>query len=116
MARKDQREKGQGAVAEHGAHSIRPTAVTRNVSRSPTFVSIYANDIQIHTSPWDLRIVLGEIADTVEGDPPSINVNQLGEVRVSPQLAKRLVQVISEQVQQYERLFGPIPDVAAPQV
>jgi hypothetical protein len=88
-----------------------PVPVARNVVRSSTFVSLYANDVQIHTSPWDMRIVLGEIADAEGGSSPSINVNQLGEVRISPQLAKKLVQIIYAQIQAYEQMFGQIPDI-----
>ncbi|MDQ2839749.1 MAG: DUF3467 domain-containing protein [Acidobacteriota bacterium] len=111
MARKEHHEKQPASVATQGPQSGGLIPVGRNVSRSSTFVSIYANDVQIHTSPWDLRIVFGEIGDAVEGDIPSINVSQLGEVRVSPQLAKKLAEAIIAQVQAYERTFGKIPDV-----
>ena len=114
MPRKQQHEKELATSTRDGAPSALQS-VARHVSRAPTFVSIYANDVQIHTSPWDMRIVLGEIGDTVEGNPPSINVHQLGEIRISPPLAKKLVQVIAEQVQAYERTFGPIPDIGIPE-
>ena len=83
----------------------------RQVSRSPDFVSLYANDIQINTSPWDLRFIFGELSDAVAGPDPSIAVSQIGELRISPQLAKKLVQLLAMQLAAYERTFGVIPDV-----
>jgi Protein of unknown function (DUF3467) len=81
----------------------------REVTRSPGFVSIYANDIQIHTSPWDVRLVLGEMGDIVAAENPAYSVKEIGELRISPQLAKKLMMLLGQQIQTYESIFGEIP-------
>lgn len=116
MAKKDhsnQPKETGGVLVEAGStppSKARPA--TRNVSRSSTFVTLYANDVQIQTSPWDLRFVFGELTDQLEEGPgPSIRVNQTGELRVSPQFAKKLVQLIYVQLKAYEQTFGEIPNI-----
>ena len=82
------------------------TPPTRTTCRSANFASIYVNDIQIMTSAWDVRLILGELGD---GDLTSVNITQLGEVRLSPQLAKRVTMLLAEQLRKYEAAFGEIP-------
>ena len=55
-------------------------------------------------------MILGEIGDTSTVDDTAVvNVKQLGEMRLSPQLAKKLVQIMAEQLKAYEEQFGEIP-------
>lgn len=83
----------------------------RKTAKSTAFVSIYSNDVQVLTLPWDLRLIFGELGD-LETDPEggrSLNITQLAEVRLSPQLAKQLARILSEQLGHYEKRFGDIP-------
>ena len=85
--------------------------VNRLTEKSPSFVSLYANDVQVQTSPWDIRLILGEI-DTMSAvgvDNPTITVRQVGELRISVQLAKRLTMILVAQLRNYEELVGEIP-------
>jgi len=84
-----------------------PEPAERVVIKSPSYASLYTNDVQVMTSPWDLRLVLGEIGDQPTGQ--SINVTQLAELRMSPQFAKRLTLILLQQLRAYEELFGNIP-------
>jgi hypothetical protein len=87
-----------------------PAVADRRVNRSSTFFTTYTNDVQLFVSPWDVRLILGELGDQedVEGKPV-LNITQLGEVRMSAQIAKRLVILLSAQLKTYETLFGLIP-------
>ena len=76
---------------------------------SPAFFSVYANDIQVQTSPWDMRLIFGEIAKPAAPDDLVVNINQLGQLRISLQLAKRLAFMMSQQIQAYEELSGVLP-------
>ncbi len=87
--------------------SHHPPQADRVVSRSPTFVSLYTNDVQVMTSPWDLRMILGELGDPVF--PTSVQVLQLGEIRMSPQIAKKLTMILIDQLRKYEQFYGVIP-------
>src|SRR5690242_11723065 len=83
-----------------------PQQLQRRNIRSPQFFSVYANDVQLQTTPWDMRFTLGEVIDEENG---ILGVNQLGELRMSPQLAKRLAAIMAEQLKAYEMRFGEIP-------
>jgi hypothetical protein len=101
-----------------GAEDKRPVGaeeeiVRANVHRSvvpgPNFVSLYANDTQIRVTPWDIMLIFGEIDGFPTVDNPSVNVKLNGEVRMSPQHAKRLLLVLQRQIDLYEQAIGPIP-------
>jgi len=81
------------------------------VTPVPGFVSLYTNDTQIHTTPWDIRLIFGEIAEGPTKERPSVRIKATGEVRMWPQHAKRIVAILLKQFQQYESKYGPIPKV-----
>ena len=83
--------------------------IKREATRSPDFFSVYTNDIQVQTSPWDMRIILGDVAKPAAANDLMVRINQLGEVRISLQLAKRLTSILIGQIQTYEERFGSIP-------
>ena len=87
--------------------------VRANVEREnfaePGFVSLYVNDTQVQISPWDVRMIFGEIADPATKERPTVRVKSLGEVRMSPQHAKRLVKILARLLVGYEKRFGVIP-------
>ena len=76
---------------------------------SPDFVSLYANDTQFQTSPWDIRLIFGVIDTVPTNENPTMVVKKTGEVRMSPQHAKKITQLLLEQLAGYEKRFGPIP-------
>lgn len=81
--------------------------VERNVIKSPTFTDYYANDTQIQTSPWDVRLMFGLI---MEVDPVQSRavVQQVADVRISLQHAKKLAAILTQQLQQHEAKIGYI--------
>lgn len=80
----------------------------RATTRADTYFSVYTNDLQLQTSPWDVRLIIGEILDP-DTENNILNVKQLGEIRMSPQIAKSLTMFLAEQLKNYEASFGPIP-------
>ena len=86
------------------------TVLKRELVKAPNFFSLYSNDVQVQVSPFDVRLVFGELSPSRIGESVSgVIVTQLAEVTVSPQWAKRLLQVIGAQLGEYEQKFGPIP-------
>ena len=83
--------------------------INRSVEKSPSFASLYANDVQVQVTPWDVRLILGEIASVPTPEDQTVVVREVGELRLSPQLAKRLALILIEQLRHYEDRFGPIP-------
>jgi hypothetical protein len=82
--------------------------VTRSEIKAEGYFSVYVNDIQMQVTPWDIRLVLAEIQDVTKA-PPTINLKALGEIRMSPQLAKKVAIILMGQLRQYEAQFGEIP-------
>ncbi|HUQ91440.1 MAG TPA: DUF3467 domain-containing protein [Bryobacteraceae bacterium] len=82
--------------------------LSKRFTQSPDFFSVYANDVQLQTSPFDVRMILGEMGDSDSGTA-TLQVKLLGEVRFSVELAKRLTQILAEQLRGYEERFGEIP-------
>ena len=83
--------------------------LSRNTSIAQTFVSMYSNDTQIQVSPWDIRLVFGMITEPPSSNRPIIEVTSVGEVRMSPQHAKKVALILLKQLQNYEENIGPIP-------
>jgi hypothetical protein len=84
--------------------------VNRIVEKAPSFVSVYANDVQLQTTPWDVRLTFGAMrVDPLPDGKPLATVTEVAEVRLSPQLAKRVMFILFQQIKAYETRFGPIP-------
>ena len=89
----------------------------RREYRADDFVSLYANDTQIQLSPWDFRLIFGQIEppdnDSVE---QPMGIREIGEVRMSPQHAKMVALVLRNQIQVYEKNIGEIYTLSPPTV
>lgn len=83
--------------------------ITREVVAASGFVSIYTNDTQLQITPWDVRMIFGEITEPATKERPLVRVKSVAEVRMSPQHAKKIVQILARQLVGYERRFGVIP-------
>lgn len=107
MAKKPERaEEKTTAVPES---MIIRANVNRNQERSPDYFSVYANDLQMQTTPWDIRLIFGLITSTPVDNTGVVTVTQLGELRLSPQLAKLVTMILTQQLRGYEEQFGEIP-------
>jgi len=84
-------------------------AVVRNTERSNDYARLYANDMQMRITPWDIRMVFGQIVDTPTTSNPTITVREIGELNMSPQFAKRVAAILIGQLEHYERTIGVIP-------
>ena len=76
---------------------------------SSNFVSLYTNDTQLQVTPWDVRMIFGEITEPASAERPVNVIKQIGEVRMSPQHAKIVMLILANQLEQYESNIGPIP-------
>jgi len=65
----------------------------------------YANSVQVRVSLWDFFLMFGRIAHT---GPETVTINNFQGVYVSPQQAKALLNVLQQNVGQYEAAFGEI--------
>jgi uncharacterized protein DUF3467 len=78
-----------------------------NVPKAANFVEIYANDTYIQTSPWDVRLMLGVLTE-LGPDQNTPSPLRVADVRMSLHHAKKVAQLLTKQISQYERDHGPL--------
>jgi hypothetical protein len=84
--------------------------IKRIIENAATYAILYSNDTQVQVSPWDVRIIFGELSSPPSPEPnQEVLVKMTGEVRMSPQHAKRLVQILAASLATYEQQLGPLP-------
>jgi flagellar protein FlaG len=65
----------------------------------------YANSVQIRVNLWDFFLLFGVVSQTA---PDRVSIQNFQGVYVSPQQAKALLNVLQQNVTQYETAFGEI--------
>jgi hypothetical protein len=65
----------------------------------------YANSVQIRVNLWDFFLMFGNINQT---QPDHVQIQNFQGIYVSPQQAKALLNVLQQNVSQYESAFGEI--------
>ena len=65
----------------------------------------YANSVQIRVNLWDFFLMFGTVNQTA---PDSVTINNFQGVYLSPQQAKALLNVLTQNISQYEGTFGEI--------
>jgi hypothetical protein len=64
----------------------------------------YANSVQIRVTLWDFLMTFGMVVQSAE----QVAIQNFQGVYVSPQQAKALLNVLQQNVSQYESAFGEI--------
>jgi hypothetical protein len=95
--------------------NAKPTPQELPTSRTDKFVRIYANAANLEVTPWDFKMIFGELKKSSDGKPV---IEQSVEVTMSPQHAKALADILSVNVREYEKNVGEIklprtPDASA---
>lgn len=76
---------------------------TFQLSQTPDYRDNYSNSVQVRVSVWDFFLTFGtarqESADAVQ-------VTNFQGIYLSPQQAKALLNVLAQNVKQYEETFG----------
>ena len=80
-----------------------PTKI--QISNSSDYRETYANSVQVRVSLWDFFLSFGIINQST---PDSVNIQNFQGLYLSPQQAKALVNVLQQNVSQYEATFGEI--------
>jgi flagellar protein FlaG len=82
-----------------------PQPVKVNVLRRPDFRESYANSVQMRVNLWDFYLEFGTVTQT---EPEVVNIETFQGVYLSPQQAKALLNLLQQNVSQYEATFGEI--------
>jgi Protein of unknown function (DUF3467) len=82
-----------------------PPATKIQLSATADYRESYANSVQVRVSLWDFFLLFGTINQTSQ---ESVAIHNFQGIFLSPQQAKALVNVLSQNVTQYEATFGEI--------
>jgi hypothetical protein len=76
-----------------------------NVTQAPDYREIYANSVQVRVSVWDFQLVFGLASSD---SPDKVTIKNQSAVFLSPQQAKALLNVLGQNLAQYEQAFGTL--------
>ncbi len=72
---------------------------------APNYRDNYANSVQIRASVWDFFLVFGTLQQQTESQ---VEVTNFQGIYMSPQQAKALLNVLQQNIVNYEKTFGEI--------
>jgi len=72
---------------------------------TPDYRENYANSVQVRLSLWDFFLSFGRVAQAAQD---AVTIQNFQGIYVSPQQAKALLNVLQQNVSQYESAFGEI--------
>lgn len=85
---------------------MNPTAQPQlNVAQTSDYREIYANSVQVRVSVWDFQLVFGLASSE---SPEQVTIKNHAGVYLSPQQAKALLNVLGQNLAQYEQAFGTL--------
>ncbi len=82
-----------------------PPAPKIQLINTPEYRENYANSVQVRVSLWDFVLLFGRVNQTA---PDAVQIHNFQGIYVSPQQAKALLNVLQQNVTQYETAFGEI--------
>jgi hypothetical protein len=81
------------------------TAPKIQLVNTPDYRENYANSVQVRVNLWDFFLMFGRVNQT---GSDSVSIQNFQGIYVSPQQAKALLNVLQQNVSQYESAFGEI--------
>jgi flagellar protein FlaG len=82
-----------------------PPAPKIQLIQAPEYRENYANSVQIRVNLWDFFLMFGRVNQTA---PDAVAIHNFEGIYLSPQQAKALLNVLQQNVNQYETAFGEI--------
>ncbi len=72
---------------------------------TPDYREHYANSVQVRVSLWDFFLLWGTMNQSA---PDAVTIQNFQGIYLSPQQAKALANVLTQNISQYESTFGEI--------
>src|ERR1700676_1172117 len=85
--------------------SMTPQPPKIHLTNAADYREDYANSVQIRVNLWDFFLLFGKVNQTA---PDQVSIQNFQGIYVSPQQAKALLNVLQQNVSQYESTFGAI--------
>ena len=82
-----------------------PQAPKIQLVNLPEYRENYANSVQIRVNLWDFFLTFGLVTQTA---PDQVSIHNFQGIYLSPPQAKALLNVLQQNVNQYESAFGEI--------
>ena len=82
-----------------------PPAPKIQLINTPEYRENYANSVQMRVNLWDFFLMFGTINQTA---PDAVTIQNFQGVYLSPPQAKALLNVLQQNLKQYEAAFGEI--------
>lgn len=76
-----------------------------SLEKASNYIEEYANSVQIRVNLWDFFLMFGKINQTA---PDTVRIENFAGIYVSPQQAKALLNILQQNINQYESAFGEI--------
>jgi flagellar protein FlaG len=76
-----------------------------NLVQAPDYRETYANSVQVRVSVWDFQLTFGLASSET---PDQVTIRNHQAIFLSPQQAKALLNVLGQNVAQYEQAFGQL--------
>lgn len=76
-----------------------------NLVKSDDYRESYANSVQVRVSVWDFQLVFGLASSD---SPDQVTIRNHQAIFLSPQQAKALLNVLGQNLAQYEQAFGQL--------
>lgn len=96
--------RGKAAVKIEVSMTTPPPPVIR-LEKTSEYRETYANSVQIRVNLWDFFLLFGTINQTA---PDNVSIQSFQGIYISPPQAKALLNVLQQNVNQYETAFGEI--------
>jgi flagellar protein FlaG len=74
-----------------------------NLTQTDDYRESYANSVQVRVSVWDFQLVFGLASSD---SPDQVTIRNHQAIYLSPQQAKALMNVLGQNIAQYEQAFG----------
>jgi len=75
------------------------------LTNTPDYREHYANGVQIRVNLWDFFLMFGTVNQTA---PENVVIHNFQGIYLSPQQAKALLNILTQNISQYEATFGEI--------
>ena len=75
------------------------------VQNTPDYRENYANSVQVRVNLWDFFLLFGTLA---QSSPDAVSIQNFQGIYLSPQQAKALLNILQQNISQYESTFGEI--------
>jgi flagellar protein FlaG len=82
-----------------------PASPRIQLAQTQDYRENYANSVQIRVNLWDFLLLFGRVDQT---SPDHVSIANFQGIYVSPQQAKALLNILQQNVKQYESAFGEI--------